>query len=58
MCSGFPTKIIEQTIVTSLYDVMRISHATEGGKYKRRMLLSLGSLAAAITVIWMCWHKH
>ena len=33
MCSGFPTKIMEQTIVTSLYDVMRFSHATEGGKY-------------------------
>ena len=36
MHSGFPTKIMEQTIVMSLYDVMRFSHVTEGGKYKRR----------------------
>ena len=36
MCSGFPTKIIEQMIMTSLNDIMRISHMTEGGKYKRR----------------------
>ena len=35
MCSGFPTEILEQTIVTSLHDVMRFSHATEGGNYKR-----------------------
>ena len=26
MCSGFPAKMMEQTIVTSLNDVMRISH--------------------------------
>ena len=37
MHSGFPTKIIEQTIVMSLYDVTRFSHVTEGGKYKRRV---------------------
>ena len=36
MCSGFPTKILEQMIVTSLYDVMRLSHARVGGNYKRR----------------------
>ena len=30
MHSGFPTEILEQTIVTSLYDVMRFSHATGG----------------------------
>ena len=36
MCSGFPTEILEQTIVTSLYDVMRVSHATVGGNYKKR----------------------
>ena len=36
MCSGFATKLMEQTIVTSLYDVMGFSHAVEGGKYKRR----------------------
>ena len=36
MHSGFPTEILEQMIVTSLYDVMRVSHATVGGNYKRR----------------------
>ena len=36
MLSGFPTKIMEQTIATSLYDVMGFSHVTEGGNYKRR----------------------
>ena len=35
MCSGFPTKMVEQTIMTSLNDVTRISHAIEGGNYKR-----------------------
>ena len=33
--SGFPTKIVEQMLVTSLNDVMRISCALEGGNYKR-----------------------
>ena len=37
MCSGFPAKLMEQTIVTSLDDIMRFSHAKEGGKYKRRV---------------------
>ena len=32
----FPTGKSEQTIMMSLYDVMRISHAIEGGNYKRR----------------------
>ena len=36
MCSGFPVKLMEQTIVISLDDVMGFSHAREGGKYKRR----------------------
>ena len=36
MCSGFPAEILEQMIVTSLYDVTRVSHATVGGNYKRR----------------------
>ena len=26
MCSGFPAKMMEQTIVTSFYDVTTISH--------------------------------
>ena len=33
---GFPTEILEQMIVTSLYDVTRVSCATVGGNYKRR----------------------
>ena len=35
MYSGFPIEILEQMIVTSLYDVMRFSHVIEGGNYKR-----------------------
>ena len=35
MHSGFPAKMVEQTFVTSLNDVMRISCAIEGGNYKR-----------------------
>ena len=33
----FATKIMEQMIVTSSYDVTRFSHVMEGGNYKRRM---------------------
>ena len=36
MCSGFPAKRLEQMIMTSLYDVTRISHARVGRNYKRR----------------------
>ena len=36
MHSGFPAKLMEQTIVTSLDDVTGFAHAREGGKYKRR----------------------
>ena len=35
MHSGFPAKMVEQMFVTSLNDVMRISHVLEGGNYKR-----------------------
>ena len=54
MCSGFPAKILEQIIVTSLYDVTRVSDARVGRNYKRRAQLSLG---AAITVVWVFRHK-
>ena len=37
MCSGFPTKLMEQMIMTSLDDVTGLSHVIEGGKYKRRV---------------------
>ena len=36
MHSGFPAKLMEQTIVTSLYNVTRILSCDGGGKYKRR----------------------
>ena len=54
MCSGFPTKRLEQMIVTSLYDVTRVSHATVGGNYKRRVWMSLWT---AVTVIWVFQYK-
>ena len=50
MHSGFPAKILEQKIVTSLYDVMRVSYVTVGGNYKRRVRLSFNAI---ITVIWV-----
>ena len=36
MCSGFPAKRLEQMIMSSLYDITRVSRATVGGNYKRR----------------------
>ena len=36
MHSGFPTKLIEQKIVTSSDDVMGVLSCDRGGKYKRR----------------------
>ena len=57
MCSGFPAKILEQMIVTSLYDVMRVSHATVGGTIKGEhdqalglLLLSSGSFDTSVWV--------
>ena len=50
MCSGFPAEILEQMIMTSLYDVTRVSHARMGGNHKGRGQPSLG---AASTVIWV-----
>ena len=54
MHSGFPTGRFEQTIMTSLYDVTRISHAVKGENHKRRALPNLG---AAVTVIWVFGYK-
>ena len=54
MCSGFLVRRFEQIIMTSLYDVMRISHAVKGGNYKRRARPNLG---AAVNVIWVFWYK-
>ena len=38
MCSGFPTKILEQTIVMSLYDITSVSPVTVGGNYKKESM--------------------
>ena len=35
MHSGFPTGRVEQMIMTSLCDIMRISCAIKGGNYKK-----------------------
>ena len=54
MHSGFPTEILEQTIVMSLYDVMRFSNAIEEGNYKREHNQASGLLlSTAITVVWV-----
>ena len=37
MHSGFPVKLMEQMIVTSLDDVTEFCHVREGGKYKKRV---------------------
>ena len=49
-CSGFPAGRSEQMIMTLFHDVMGISHAIEGGNYKRRALPNLGA------VIWVFWY--
>ena len=55
MHSGFPTKMVEQMIVTSLNDVTRISHAdSREGTIKGEAQPSSRSLAAAITVASGC----
>ena len=51
MCSGFPAKMVEQTFVMSLNDIMRISHALEGGNYKR------GS-ATVLEEFGCCYYCH
>ena len=45
MHSGFPTGRSEQTIMMSFHDATRISHAIEGGNYKRRAPPNLGLLS-------------
>ena len=50
MHSGFPAKILEQTIVTSLYDVTRVSCEILGENYKKR---ACPSLRAVIVVVWV-----
>ena len=46
----FPAGRSEQTIMMSLCDIMRISHAIEGGNYKRRAPPNLRA------VIWVLWY--
>ena len=45
---------MEQMIMTSLCDIMRISHAEKGGSYKRKAWPNLG---AVVTLIWVFWYK-
>ena len=57
MCRGFPTGRFEQTIVTSFYDVMRISCALEGGNYKKESTTKPGvdcyCLGVLVQSIWV-----
>ena len=45
---------MEQMIMTSLCDIMRISWAKRGGNYIKRVQPNLG---AVVTVIWVFWYK-
>ena len=62
MCSGFSTERLEQMIVTSLYDVMRVSHATVGGNYKKEHDQALGLLLLSSgcfnTSVWVFSKPH
>ena len=53
----FSTGKFKQTIMMSPYDIMRISHAIEGGKYKRRADMSLGvvdcHLGVLVLIVWV-----
>ena len=51
MCSGFPTKMVEQMIVTSLNDITRISHVIEGGNYKKGSATELKEFSC-------CYYSH
>ena len=54
MYNGFSTRKMEQTIMMSLCDVMRISHAKKGRSYIRR---AWPNLRAVVTLIWVFWYK-
>ena len=54
MCNGFPARKMEQAIMTSLCDIMRISCAKKGRElYKESMIKPEG----VVTVIWVFWYK-
>ena len=53
----FPTLRLEQMIVTSLYDVMRISHATVGGNYKKESMTKPWVGCCCCVFVWVFWHK-
>ena len=55
MHSGFPVERLEQAIITSLYDVKRVSRAIVGGNYKRRALPSLEAAAATAVLSSGCF---
>ena len=54
MCSGFPAGRLEQMIMTSLYDVMKISCAEKLRNYKGEHDQTWG---AVVTVIWVFQYK-
>ena len=58
MHNGFPTGKMEQTIMMSLCDVMRISYATKGGNYEKESTTELGvdcyCLGVLVQSIWVC----
>ena len=55
MCNGFPARKMEQMIITSLCDVMRISHARKGRELYKE---SMTNLRAVVTVIWVSGTRH
>ena len=55
MHSGFPTKMVEQMIMTSWNDVMKISHAIEGGNYKRGSATELRRVQLLLPLLSGCF---
>ena len=53
MCSGFPTRKVEQMIMTSLGDVTVITHAIGGGKYIRRASSSFRAVVWVSGTEWL-----
>ena len=54
MCNGFPAGKMEQMIMTSLYGIMRISHAKKGRELYKESTTKPGGL---VIVIWVFWYK-
>ena len=54
MCNGFPAGKMEQMIMTSLCDVMSISHAEKGMELYKESTTKPGGV---VTVLWVLWYK-